>query len=172
MEQTLFLLCILWTLTPNRPVVPEEPVIGLLLPILLGIFAAAIGELYLLRIFRQQRPGDPLLDKGLITWLGHVVQFLRDTFEFLQKKWCCDVFTLQLWGPYSFRTLYQLGQFVTERWRQQLVHGRTSFGYEIVVDDRRIVQMFSNKPLKGLDYKGNSTKSPTKVIKTSKRKLS
>uniref|UniRef100_A0AAZ1X5G9 Cytochrome P450, family 8, subfamily B, polypeptide 2 n=1 Tax=Oreochromis aureus TaxID=47969 RepID=A0AAZ1X5G9_OREAU len=74
----------------------------LLLPILLGFLACLVGGLYLLGVFRQQRPGEPPLDKGLIPWLGHVLEFRRNTLKFLERmeKKHGDIFTVQLGGFY------------------------------------------------------------------------
>ncbi|XP_059200794.1 5-beta-cholestane-3-alpha,7-alpha-diol 12-alpha-hydroxylase-like [Centropristis striata] len=75
---------------------------GLLLPILLSLLAALIGGLYLLGVFRKQRPGEPPLDKGRIPWLGHVLEFRGNTLKFLQRmvQKHGDVFTVQLGGFY------------------------------------------------------------------------
>ncbi|XP_029970912.1 5-beta-cholestane-3-alpha,7-alpha-diol 12-alpha-hydroxylase-like [Salarias fasciatus] len=74
----------------------------LLLLILLSLTAALLGGLYLLGAFRQRRPGEPPLDKGPIPWLGHVLEFRRDTNKFLERmrKKHGDVFTIQLAGFY------------------------------------------------------------------------
>lgn len=132
---------------------------GLLLPMLLGFFAALIGGLYLLGVFRQRRPGEPPLDKGLIPWLGHVLEFRRDTFKFLErmKQKHGDVFTVQLGGFYFtfLQDPLSFGAFVKEsrekldfnNFAVQLV--RRVFGYTAVEGDHTILQVSSNKHLKG-----------------------
>ncbi|KAK7944491.1 hypothetical protein WMY93_000219 [Mugilogobius chulae] len=58
---------------------------GLLLPVLLALLACLFGGLYFLGVFRQRRPGEPPLDKGRIPWLGHVLEFRKNTLKFLQR---------------------------------------------------------------------------------------
>ena len=75
---------------------------GLLVPFLLAALASLFGGLYLLGAFRKQRPGEPPLDRGPIPWLGHVLEFRRDTAKFLErmKQKHGDIFTVQLGGYY------------------------------------------------------------------------
>ncbi|KAM6918465.1 5-beta-cholestane-3-alpha,7-alpha-diol 12-alpha-hydroxylase-like [Xenentodon cancila] len=132
---------------------------GLLLPILLGIIAALLGGLYLLGVFRQRRPGEPPLDKGLIPWLGHVLEFRRNSFKFLErmKEKHGDVFTVQIAGFYMtfLQDPLSFGAFVKEsrekldfnNFAQQLV--RRVFGYKAITGDHHVLQMSSNKYLKG-----------------------
>nr|XP_046263192.1 7-alpha-hydroxycholest-4-en-3-one 12-alpha-hydroxylase-like [Scatophagus argus] len=132
---------------------------GLLLPILLGLLAALIGGLYLLGVFRQQRPGEPPLDRGLLPWLGHVLEFRRDTLKFLErmKKKHGNVFTIQLAGFYVtfLQDPLSFGTFVKEsrekldfnKFAQQLVH--RVFGYKAITADHNILTISSNKHLKG-----------------------
>lgn len=132
---------------------------GMLLPILLAFLAALIGGLYLLGVFRQRRPGEPPLDKGRIPWLGHVLEFRRDSFKFLEKmkQQYGDVFTVQL-GGYYFTFLQDplsFGAFAKEsrekldfnKFARELV--RRVFGYASVMGDHHILQVSSNKHLKG-----------------------
>ncbi|XP_047444859.1 5-beta-cholestane-3-alpha,7-alpha-diol 12-alpha-hydroxylase-like [Mugil cephalus] len=132
---------------------------GLLLPILLGFFAALIGGLYLLGVFRQRRPNEPPLEKGLIPWLGHVLEFRRDTLKFLQrmKQKHGDVFTVQLGGFYFtfLQDPLSFGAFVKEsreilnfnNFAAQLV--QRVFGYTAVEFDHNILQAASDQHLKG-----------------------
>lgn len=132
---------------------------GLLLPILLGLLASLIGGLYLLGVFRQQRPGEPPLDKGLIPWLGHVLEFRRNTLKFLErmKQKHGDVFTIQLGGYYItfLQDPLSFGPFVKES-REKLDFNMFArqlvlkvFGYSAVEGDHHILQISSNKHLKG-----------------------
>ncbi|KAG7269295.1 hypothetical protein CRUP_008906 [Coryphaenoides rupestris] len=75
---------------------------GLLVPIVLAVLASLFGGLYLLGAFRKRQPGEPPLDKGPIPWLGHVLEFRRDTAKFLErmKQKHGDIFTIQLGGHY------------------------------------------------------------------------
>uniref|UniRef100_A0A3Q3MN53 Cytochrome P450 family 8 subfamily B member 1, tandem duplicate 1 n=2 Tax=Mastacembelus armatus TaxID=205130 RepID=A0A3Q3MN53_9TELE len=132
---------------------------GLLLPVFLAFLAALLGALYLLGMFRQRQPGEPPLDKGLIPWLGHVLEFRRDTLKFLErmKQKHGDVFTVQLGGHYItfLQDPLSFGAFVKEsreklnfsKFAVQLVH--RVFGYVAAEGDHNILQMSSNKHLKG-----------------------
>ncbi|XP_070775189.1 5-beta-cholestane-3-alpha,7-alpha-diol 12-alpha-hydroxylase-like [Enoplosus armatus] len=131
----------------------------LLLPILLGFFAALIGGLHLLRVFRQRRPGEPPLDKGLIPWLGHVLEFRRNTLKFLErmKQKHGDIFTVQLAGfyitflqdPLSFGALIKESREKLDfnKFALHLVH--RVFGYKAMENDHHILHMSSSKHLKG-----------------------
>ncbi|XP_019954926.1 7-alpha-hydroxycholest-4-en-3-one 12-alpha-hydroxylase-like [Paralichthys olivaceus] len=132
---------------------------GLLLPLLLGLLSCLIGGLYLLGVFRQHRPGEPPLDKGLIPWLGHVLEFRRNTLKFIErmKQKHGDVFTVQLGGFYItfLQDPLSFGAFVKESrekldfrpFAKHLVH--RVFGYVAEEEDHSILQVTSNKHLKG-----------------------
>ncbi|KAM9350104.1 5-beta-cholestane-3-alpha,7-alpha-diol 12-alpha-hydroxylase-like [Symphorus nematophorus] len=132
---------------------------GLLLPILLGFLAALIGGLYVLGVFRQRRPGEPPLDKGLIPWLGNVLEFRRNTLKFLEKmkQKHGDVFTIQLAGfyvtfvqdPLSFGAIVKESREKLDfnKFALQLV--RRVFGYVAIEGDHHQLQLSSNKHLKG-----------------------
>ncbi|XP_017281439.1 5-beta-cholestane-3-alpha,7-alpha-diol 12-alpha-hydroxylase [Kryptolebias marmoratus] len=132
---------------------------GLLLPMLFTIFVALVGGLYVLGVFRKRRPGEPPLDKGLIPWLGHVLEFRRDTFKFLErmKKKHGDVFTVQLAGNYItfLQDPLSFGAFVKESrkkldfntFAEQMVY--RVFGYVPIEEDYHILHSSSNKHLKG-----------------------
>ncbi|XP_061588415.1 5-beta-cholestane-3-alpha,7-alpha-diol 12-alpha-hydroxylase-like [Cololabis saira] len=132
---------------------------GLLLPVLLGFLAALLGGLYLLGVFRQRRPGEPPLDKGLIPWLGHVLEFRRNTFKFLERmnEKHGDVFTIQIAGFYItfLQDPLSFGAFIKEsrekldfsNFAEQLVY--RVFGYKAVPNDHHNLQISSNKHLKG-----------------------
>ncbi|KAI9544576.1 hypothetical protein NQZ68_001449 [Dissostichus eleginoides] len=132
---------------------------GLLLPILLAFLAALLGGLYLLGVFRQRRPGEPPLDKGLMPWLGHVLEFRRNTLKFLErmKQKHGDVFTVQLGGcyitflqdPLSFGSLVKESREKLDfsKFAVQLVY--RVFGYKAVEEGHQILHMASNKHLKG-----------------------
>ncbi|XP_054482778.1 5-beta-cholestane-3-alpha,7-alpha-diol 12-alpha-hydroxylase-like [Anoplopoma fimbria] len=132
---------------------------GLLLPIILGFLAALIGGMYLLGVFRQRRSGEPPLDKGPIPWLGHVLEFRRNTLKFLErmKEKHGDVFTIQLGGFYItfLQDPLSFGSLVKES-REKLdfskfaVHlVRKVFGYHATEGEHSILQISSNKHLKG-----------------------
>ncbi|XP_034411640.1 5-beta-cholestane-3-alpha,7-alpha-diol 12-alpha-hydroxylase-like [Cyclopterus lumpus] len=132
---------------------------GLLLAIILGFLAALIGGLYLLGVFRQRRPGEPPLDKGLIPWMGHVLEFRRNTLKFLErmKRKHGDVFTIQLGGFYItfLQDPLSFGSIVKEsrerldfnKFAVQLV--RKVFGYVAIEGEHNILHVASSKHLKG-----------------------
>uniref|UniRef100_A0A3Q2VH74 Uncharacterized protein n=1 Tax=Haplochromis burtoni TaxID=8153 RepID=A0A3Q2VH74_HAPBU len=131
----------------------------LLLPILLGFLACLVGGLYLLGVFRQRRPGEPPLDKGLIPWLGHVLEFRRNTLKFLERmeKKHGDIFTVQLGGFYItfVQDPFSFGGFIKESRdkldaRKVALHlAHRVFGYKAVEGWHGILRITSNKHLKG-----------------------
>ncbi|KAJ0058721.1 hypothetical protein NL108_000387 [Boleophthalmus pectinirostris] len=132
---------------------------GLLLPLLLCFLACIFGGLYILGVFRQRRPGEPPLDKGWMPWLGHVLEFRRDTAKFIQRmrQKHGDVFTIQLCGFYVtfLQDPLSFGAFVKESreklnfnaFAKQLVF--RVFGYKASDNDRTINDINSQKHLKG-----------------------
>ena len=127
--------------------------------ILLATAVALLGGLYLLGVFRQRRPGEPPLDKGLIPWLGHVLEFRRNTWRFLDRmrQKHGDVFTVQLAGFYItfIQDPMSFGAFVKEsrekldfrKFATHLVH--RVFGYKAIEGDHEILNASSNRHLKG-----------------------
>ncbi|KAF7240858.1 Prostacyclin synthase [Varanus komodoensis] len=68
--------------------------------VLLGVLL--LGLLLTHRLRRSRRPDEPPLDKGLIPWLGHALEFGQDAASFLsdmQKKHG-DIFTIQAAGKF------------------------------------------------------------------------
>ncbi|XP_053294410.1 7-alpha-hydroxycholest-4-en-3-one 12-alpha-hydroxylase-like [Pleuronectes platessa] len=132
---------------------------GLLLPLLLALLSCLIGGLYLLGVFRRHRPGEPPLDKGLIPWLGHVLEFSRNAFKFIEmkKQKHGDVFTVLLGGCYItfLQDPLSLGAFVKESrekldfrpFAKQLV--QRVFGYVSGEHDHTFLRATSNKNLQG-----------------------
>ncbi|XP_053103954.1 prostacyclin synthase isoform X2 [Hemicordylus capensis] len=67
-----------------------------------------VGTLLLLlallvsRFRRCRKPGEPPLDKGLIPWLGHALEFGKDAAKFLSemKRKHGDIFTIQAVGKF------------------------------------------------------------------------
>ncbi|XP_018613163.2 5-beta-cholestane-3-alpha,7-alpha-diol 12-alpha-hydroxylase-like [Scleropages formosus] len=131
----------------------------ILLPVLLAILACLLGGLYLLGAFRRRRPGEPPLDKGPMPWLGHVLEFRRDTSKFLQrmKKKHGDIFTVQLGGfyftfimdPLSFGAVVKesRGKLDFSKFAKQLV--ARVFGYMTTQNEHKHMQLSSNKHLMG-----------------------
>ncbi|XP_074467075.1 5-beta-cholestane-3-alpha,7-alpha-diol 12-alpha-hydroxylase-like [Sebastes fasciatus] len=108
---------------------------ALLLPILLGFLAFLIGGLYLLGVFRQRRPGEPPLDKGFFPWLGHVLEFRKNTPKFLErmKQKHGDVFTVL--------------KLDFEQFARQLV--QRVFGYKSLENEHQLLMVTSHKHLRG-----------------------
>ncbi|XP_062997499.1 prostacyclin synthase [Elgaria multicarinata webbii] len=54
------------------------------------------------RLWRSRRPDEPPLDKGLIPWLGHALEFGKDAASFLSdmRKKHGDIFTVQAAGKF------------------------------------------------------------------------
>uniref|UniRef100_A0A8C6WMY5 Cytochrome P450 family 8 subfamily B member 1 n=1 Tax=Neogobius melanostomus TaxID=47308 RepID=A0A8C6WMY5_9GOBI len=110
-------------------------------------------------VFRQRRPGEPPLDKGWIPWLGHVLEFRRDTAKFLQgmMQKHGDVFTIQLGGYYVtfLQDPLSFGAFFKES-REKLNFNIFSrellarvFRYVGFSTDHSILEATSQKHLKG-----------------------
>lgn len=137
----------------------KQSVMGLLLAMLIVFLACLCGGLYVLGVFRQRRPGEPPLDKGWIPWLGHVLEFRRDTLKFLErmKQKHGNVFTIQLGGHYVtfLQDPLSFGAFVKESrekldfsiFARQLI--KRVFGFEGLGGDHDIIHITSNKHLKG-----------------------
>ncbi|XP_036375257.1 5-beta-cholestane-3-alpha,7-alpha-diol 12-alpha-hydroxylase-like [Megalops cyprinoides] len=132
---------------------------GFWLPVLLALLVSVIGGLYLLGAFRKRRPGEPPLDKGPIPWLGHVLDFRRDTAKFLQKMKDKhgDIFTVQLAGSYITFLMdpQSFGSVVKEartkldfsKFAQILV--RRVFDYHPIQDERKDFLSATSKHLTG-----------------------
>uniref|UniRef100_A0A8C4EAJ2 Uncharacterized protein n=1 Tax=Dicentrarchus labrax TaxID=13489 RepID=A0A8C4EAJ2_DICLA len=102
---------------------------------------------------------EPPLDKGLIPWLGHVLEFPKDTIKFLErmKKKHGDVLMVQLGGFYiTFpQDPLSLGAFVKETpekldfnlFARNLV--QQLFGYRSIGNEKQILMTTSHKHLRG-----------------------
>uniref|UniRef100_A0A8C2BWR0 Cytochrome P450 family 8 subfamily B member 1 n=1 Tax=Cyprinus carpio TaxID=7962 RepID=A0A8C2BWR0_CYPCA len=130
-----------------------------LLQILLALCISVIGALYLLGSFRRRRAGEPPLDKGPIPWLGHVLEFRKNTAKFLQrmKEKHGDIFTVQLGGfyfhfitdPLSFGSVVKEARTKLDftKFAEQLV--ARVFGYHSVESEHKFLQATSTKHLMG-----------------------
>ncbi|XP_041099874.1 5-beta-cholestane-3-alpha,7-alpha-diol 12-alpha-hydroxylase-like [Polyodon spathula] len=131
----------------------------LLLPVLLALLISILSGLYFLGALRKRRPGEPPLDKGPIPWLGHVLDFRRDTAKFLQKmqEKHGSIFTVQLAGhyftflmdPFSFGTVVKEARAKLDfnKFAVQLIE--KVFGYHTTENYRKFLQTSSNKHLMG-----------------------
>ncbi|XP_033849632.3 5-beta-cholestane-3-alpha,7-alpha-diol 12-alpha-hydroxylase-like [Acipenser ruthenus] len=132
---------------------------SLLLPVLLALLISILSGLYFLGAFRKRRHGEPPLDKGPIPWLGHVLDFRRDTAKFLQKmqEKHGSIFTVQLAGhyftflmdPFSFGTVVKEARAKLDfnKFAVQLIE--KVFGYHTTEDYHKFLQTSSNKHLMG-----------------------
>lgn len=70
--------------------------------LLCALVASLLGGLYLLGAFRSRRPNEPPLDKGVIPWLGYLLDFRKNSSEFLKKmrRKHGDIFTVLIGGHY------------------------------------------------------------------------
>ncbi|NXS42496.1 CP8B1 hydroxylase, partial [Balaeniceps rex] len=70
--------------------------------LLCTLTASLLGGFYLLGVFRRRRPDEPPLDKGTIPWLGYVLDFRKDSSEFLKRmqRKHGDIFTVLIGGHY------------------------------------------------------------------------
>ncbi|XP_034298484.1 7-alpha-hydroxycholest-4-en-3-one 12-alpha-hydroxylase-like [Pantherophis guttatus] len=66
------------------------------------LISLILGGLYRIGLFRQKRPKEPPLDKGLIPWLGHGLSFGKQPVPLLQqmRKKHGDIFTILVGGQY------------------------------------------------------------------------
>ncbi|KAF4088616.1 hypothetical protein AMELA_G00056910 [Ameiurus melas] len=129
------------------------------LQILFALFISLLGGLYLLGAFRRRRSGEPPLDKGPLPWLGHVLEFRRDTAKFLERmrKKHGDIFTVQLGGfyftfltdPLSFGSVVKEARAKLDfsEFAKHLV--KRVFGYSHLEDDHKLIRASSNKHLMG-----------------------
>lgn len=132
---------------------------GLLVPIVLAVLASLFGGLYLLGAFRKRQPGEPPLDKGPIPWLGHVLEFRRDTAKFLERMKLKhgDIFTIQLGGHY-FTFLMDPSSFgaVVKEARTKMDFNKFArqlvirvFGYKPFENESKYFHQSNNKHLMG-----------------------
>ncbi|XP_048867987.1 5-beta-cholestane-3-alpha,7-alpha-diol 12-alpha-hydroxylase-like [Brienomyrus brachyistius] len=132
---------------------------AMLLPILLTLLACLIGVLYLLGALRRRRSGEPPLDMGPIPWLGHMLEFRKNTATFLQrmKEKHGDIFTAQMGGiyytfvmdPLSFGTIVKESRTNLDftEFAKNLVE--IVFSYETLEDEHKVNHAVINKHLMG-----------------------
>ncbi|NXI16122.1 CP8B1 hydroxylase, partial [Irena cyanogastra] len=70
--------------------------------LLCTLLSSLLGGLCVLGVFRRRRPNEPPLDKGTIPWLGYLLEFRKDSSEFLKRMQSKhgDVFTVLIGGHY------------------------------------------------------------------------
>ncbi|XP_008492667.2 5-beta-cholestane-3-alpha,7-alpha-diol 12-alpha-hydroxylase [Calypte anna] len=131
--------------------------LGLIL--LCTLAASLLGGLYLLGVFRRQRPHEPPLDKGFIPWLGYALDFRRDSSKFLKRmqRKHGDIFTVLLGGYYFTFVLdpFCFGAIVKEA-RSRLDFKTFAaklvlqvFGYKATEGSQNVIHAASTKHLMG-----------------------
>ncbi|XP_061442982.1 7-alpha-hydroxycholest-4-en-3-one 12-alpha-hydroxylase-like [Rhineura floridana] len=128
-------------------------------PVLCAVLACILGGLYLVGAFRKRRSKEPPLDKGLIPWIGHGIQFRNNSLDFLQtmRKKHGDIFTVLLGGHYFTFVMDPLSfGAIVKAARNKL--NFTAYASELVVqvfgfhpseETHKIVETSSTKHLKG-----------------------
>ncbi|XP_009992843.1 PREDICTED: 7-alpha-hydroxycholest-4-en-3-one 12-alpha-hydroxylase [Chaetura pelagica] len=127
--------------------------------LLCTLVALLLGGLYLLGALRRRRPHEPPLDKGTIPWLGHALDFRKDSSEFLKRMQGKhgDIFTVLIGGYYFTFVMdpFCFGAIVKESrskldfktFASKLV--QQVFGYKATEASQRIVHASSMKHLMG-----------------------
>ncbi|NWS98327.1 CP8B1 hydroxylase, partial [Mionectes macconnelli] len=132
---------------------------GLWVVLLCALLASLLGGLHVLGVFRRRRPHEPPLDKGIIPWLGYLLDFRKDSSEFLKRmqRRHGDVFTVLIGGYYFTFVMdpFCFGSIVKES-RSKLDFRAIAtqlvlqvFGYKPIESNHNIVRESSLKHLMG-----------------------
>lgn len=127
--------------------------------LILALVAIVFGGLYWAGAFRRRQPGEPPLEKGLIPWLGHGLEFRKDSLDFLKKmrEKHGDIFTVLIGGqfftflmdPLSFGSVVKEARdkldFLT--YASELV--LRVFSFQPTEETHKILEAASTKHLKG-----------------------
>ncbi|KAM6089000.1 7-alpha-hydroxycholest-4-en-3-one 12-alpha-hydroxylase [Chlamydotis macqueenii] len=127
--------------------------------LLCTLIALLLGGLYLLGAFRRRRPDEPPLDKGTIPWLGYMLDFRKDSSEFLKRmqRKHGDIFTVLIGGYYFTFVMdpFCFGAIVKES-RSRLDFRTFAsklvlrvFGYKPIEANHSIIHASSTKHLMG-----------------------
>ncbi|NXG55067.1 CP8B1 hydroxylase, partial [Hemiprocne comata] len=127
--------------------------------LLCTLIALLLGGLYVLGALRRRRPNEPPLDKGTIPWLGHALDFRKDSSQFLKRmqRKHGDIFTVLIGGYYFTFVMdpFCFGAIVKESrskldfrtFASKLV--QQVFGYKPIEANHRIIHTSSTKHLMG-----------------------
>ncbi|KAM6282619.1 7-alpha-hydroxycholest-4-en-3-one 12-alpha-hydroxylase [Porphyrio hochstetteri] len=127
--------------------------------LLCTLIATLLGGLYLLGMFRRRGPNEPPLDKGTIPWLGYVLDFRKNSSEFLKRmqKKHGDIFTVLIGGnyftfvmdPFCFAAIVKESRSKLDfrSFASKLV--LQVFGYKPITDNHSIIHASSMKHLMG-----------------------
>ncbi|KAM9302784.1 7-alpha-hydroxycholest-4-en-3-one 12-alpha-hydroxylase [Morus bassanus] len=106
------------------------------------LIALLLGGLYLLGTFRRRRPNEPPLDKGTIPWVGYMLDFRKDSSEFLKRmqRKHGDIFTVLIGGHYFTFVMdpFCFGAIVKE--------ARTKLDFRPFAS-KLVLQVFGYKPI-------------------------
>ncbi|NXY18260.1 CP8B1 hydroxylase, partial [Atrichornis clamosus] len=127
--------------------------------LLCTLVSSLLGGLCVLGVFRRRRPNEPPLDKGTIPWLGYLLEFRKDSSEFLKRmqRKHGDVFTVLIGGYYLTFVMdpFCFGTIVKES-RSKLDFRASAtqlvlrvFGYKANEASQSIVHASSTKHLMG-----------------------
>ncbi|NXT94695.1 CP8B1 hydroxylase, partial [Anhinga rufa] len=127
--------------------------------LLCTLVALLLGGLYLLGTFRRRRPNEPPLDKGTIPWVGHMLDFRKDSSEFLKRmqRKHGDIFTVLIGGYYFTFVMdpFCFGAIVKEARSKLDFRSFASrlvlqvFGYKPIEANHSIIHTASTKHLMG-----------------------
>ncbi|NXK88409.1 CP8B1 hydroxylase, partial [Formicarius rufipectus] len=132
---------------------------GLWVILLCTLVSSLLGGLYVLGVFRRRRPDEPPLDKGTIPWLGHLLDFRKDSSEFLKRmqRKHGDVFTVLFGGyyftfvmdPFCFGTIVKESRSKLDFKAAAIQLVLRAFGYKPIKATYSIVHALSMKHLMG-----------------------
>ncbi|NXG25437.1 CP8B1 hydroxylase, partial [Grallaria varia] len=132
---------------------------GLWVVLLCTLVTSLLGGLYVLGVFRRRRPDEPPLDKGTIPWLGYLLDFRKDSSEFLKRmqRKHGDVFTVLIGGryftfvmdPFSFGTIVKESRSKLDFRTVAIQLVLQVFGYKPIEANHNIVHTASTKHLMG-----------------------
>ncbi|NWU38331.1 CP8B1 hydroxylase, partial [Hylia prasina] len=127
--------------------------------LLCALLSSLLGGLYVLGVFRRQRPNEPPLDKGTIPWLGYLLEFRKDSSEFLKRmqRKHGDVFTVLIGGyyftfvmdPFCFGTIVKESRSKLDFRTNAAQLVMRVFGYKPIKATHNIVHASSTKHLVG-----------------------
>ncbi|NXF77483.1 CP8B1 hydroxylase, partial [Sclerurus mexicanus] len=132
---------------------------GLWVVLLCILVSSLLGGLYVLGVFRRRRPDEPPLDKGAIPWLGYLLDFRKDSSEFLKRmqRKHGDVFTVLIGGcyftfvmdPSCFGTIVKASRSKLDFRTAAIQLVLQVFGYKPIEANHSIVRTSSMKHLMG-----------------------
>ncbi|NXP25667.1 CP8B1 hydroxylase, partial [Scytalopus superciliaris] len=132
---------------------------GLWVVLLCTLVSLLLGGLYVLGVFRRRRPDEPPLDKGTIPWLGYLLDFRKNSSEFLKRmqRKHGDIFTVLIGGcyftfvmdPFCFGTIVKESRSKLDFRTAAIQLVLQVFGYKPIEATHNIVHASSTKHLMG-----------------------